>query len=357
MESEERHPSAQIVERLADVFDIPAGQRKPFLRFSQGDWQAGHNYGEFEDADLDVSRFTTSPNLPRSMMNFIGADSIDGLLELTQQSPHMTEKLALIQQARELAESSGDVRRQMETLWQLGWLDQTNRSNYWEKALSIARKLGDAQVLASGLSMMGFFLVLNGDLHAAQKYLSESSALYQQLQLKPVASHLLSAYGQISLIRGDFKKARAYLQEHAQASLGVGNREDYLWSNVRLGYVALCEGNLDEARHIFVESAQEFKKDKNAIGVVFTLEGLASFYASKGKPLQATRLIGWADSTREKISDKRPLLEQTDVDKIIVSCLARVGKARFARAYAEGQKMTMDVAISYALTQTRLAER
>jgi len=37
IEDEERHPSAQVVERLADVFDIPPDERIAFLRFARGD--------------------------------------------------------------------------------------------------------------------------------------------------------------------------------------------------------------------------------------------------------------------------------------------------------------------------------
>jgi tetratricopeptide (TPR) repeat protein len=336
------------VERLAEVFNVPQGQRKIFLRFAQGDWQAGKN-GEFEDVILRDSELAPQANIPRSMLNLMVMQEVEGLLGFTWESPHMSEKLALIQKALALAESDGDTRRQIETLWQLGWLDQVNRFFYWEKALGLARRLGDAQGLASGLSMMGFFLVLNGDLDPAQRYLAESSALYQQLRLKPVTSHLFSAYGQISLIRGDFKKARSYLQKHARDSLDLGNREDYLWSNVRLGYVALAEGNLDEAHRTFVESAREFKKDKNIIGVVFTLEGLAGLHAKARNPTQAAHLIGWADSTREKISDQRPLIEQADVDRMISSCSAQLGKGVFTEIYDKGQKMTMDEAVHYAL--------
>src|SRR5512143_2101561 len=40
IEAEERRPSAQIVERLADIFSIPPDGRAAFLRFARGDWQA-----------------------------------------------------------------------------------------------------------------------------------------------------------------------------------------------------------------------------------------------------------------------------------------------------------------------------
>ena len=41
IEAEERRPSGQIAERLAEIFNIPSGERKAFLRFARGDWRSG----------------------------------------------------------------------------------------------------------------------------------------------------------------------------------------------------------------------------------------------------------------------------------------------------------------------------
>src|SRR6266508_2188635 len=40
IEAEERRPSEQIVERLAEIFNIPQAERTPFLRFARGDWRS-----------------------------------------------------------------------------------------------------------------------------------------------------------------------------------------------------------------------------------------------------------------------------------------------------------------------------
>ena len=39
IESEERRPSAQIVERLAEIFEIPKNERASFLKYARGDWK------------------------------------------------------------------------------------------------------------------------------------------------------------------------------------------------------------------------------------------------------------------------------------------------------------------------------
>jgi hypothetical protein len=76
---------------------------------------------------------------------------------------------------------------------------------------------------------------------------------------------------------------------------------------------------------------------------------MAALFVETDKSAVAARLIGWADAIREKINDLRPLLEQQAVDKIIAACVAEMGEAAFSDAYEEGQRMTMDEAVSYSL--------
>jgi len=348
LETEDRRPSAQVVEQLAEIFDIPQNERKAFLQFARGDWQA-FSAGS-ADAFWQNSLVTSLPDLPRPM-EFLTTQEDNRLVRSVPESSNITGNLALIHQALEAAESFGDQHRQLEYLWQLGWMDQANRFIYWEKALVLARLLENTEKLTYILNTMGLFLVLNGDINSGQKYLAESTIIYQQSHPKSLESSPLQAYGQLYLIQGDFEKARFYLQEQARRSLESGYRQEYLWSRVRLGYVAQREGNLTEARQIFSEVAQEFQKDKTIIGVIFSMEGLAGLYIEAGNEIYAARLVGWADSMRVKISNTRPLLEQADVDKIIAACLEKMGEIVFAEAYTEGKKMTLDEAVTFALNE------
>jgi hypothetical protein len=119
-----------------------------------------------------------------------------------------------------------------------------------------------------------------------------------------------------------------------------------------MGYLALHEGSISEARHIFLESAQNFQQDKVLIGTIFNLEGMAGLYVEVGKPACSARLIGWADSERKKIGNARPRIEKADVDKIVATCIAKLGEATFSDEYDEGQTMTVDEAVAYALKES-----
>jgi predicted ATPase/DNA-binding XRE family transcriptional regulator len=276
---------------------------------------------------------------------------VDTLLLLSPDSwPNVTGRMKLAQRALKLAESLGDVSRQVEALWQLGYSVQAkSRFIYWQKAIDLARFSGDGRWLADGLSEMAFEFLLIGDVDSAQKCLDESEMLYQRFNMDLPSGILLTAHGQIALMRGDYKKGRAYFQKSARMFIEYGNRHDYLWAHVRVGYVALREGNVTEAQQIFTETAQDFQKDNVTLGAAFALEGMAGIHIGVNKPDYAARLIGWADATREKFGDLRPPLEQADVDKIIAACIVAMGEAAYGAEYAEGSKLTLDEAVAYAL--------
>ena len=270
---------------------------------------------------------------------------IDGLLALGG-IKHNLEALALSQ-------AIGAETRQAQALVNLAWYDTDyhRRVRYMEKAIILFKKLGGLEAAVLSMTWLGSFEIANGNLQTAQKWVDEVMRTSQNLNNKNMKSEILVLFGNMALIKGDYEKARTDLEEASSIAEELGNRWGRLWSDVRLGYVALHEGNLPEARGIFANTAQMFQKDQFKEGVVYTLEGIASLNNLAGKPDRAACLIGWADAMRKQIDNCRPLLEQADVDKIISACLAKMGEVAFSDVYDEGQKMTLDEAVAYALEE------
>jgi len=72
-EAEERRPSAQIVEQLAKIYNIPQNERQAFQRFARGDWKAAP--GEIsEEAPWLASPKLPRFNLPSSITSLIGRE-------------------------------------------------------------------------------------------------------------------------------------------------------------------------------------------------------------------------------------------------------------------------------------------
>jgi predicted ATPase/class 3 adenylate cyclase len=93
VESEERRPSEQIVERLAEIFDVPQAERKDFLRFARGDWQAAP-VGGGEDAPWlgSPSRERIKPSHPITHLATFLFTDIEGSTKLWETAP---EKMKL----------------------------------------------------------------------------------------------------------------------------------------------------------------------------------------------------------------------------------------------------------------------
>jgi predicted ATPase/transcriptional regulator with XRE-family HTH domain len=73
IESEERRPSAQIVERLAEILNISQDERTAFLRFARGDWRSVP--AEMKEATpWHVSTKSPRSNLPASISSLVGRE-------------------------------------------------------------------------------------------------------------------------------------------------------------------------------------------------------------------------------------------------------------------------------------------
>jgi predicted ATPase/DNA-binding XRE family transcriptional regulator len=70
-EAEERRPSAQIVERLAEIFEIPQDQQTAFLRFARGDVRSMPSETR-ADFPWQASAATAHSNLPATVTSLIG---------------------------------------------------------------------------------------------------------------------------------------------------------------------------------------------------------------------------------------------------------------------------------------------
>lgn len=249
------------------------------------------------------------------------------------------------EQSLALARSLGDPRRQARALFRLGYDRPDVQLAYWEEAISLSRAADDQASLAGLLYPTARFVVLlTGDIETAQKYVDEAGHLAPAMGKFPEAGW---AKGLIAFRRGDYEEANAHLRQVAVFTEEKGDQMSYLWTRAYLGFVALRAGDLIEARQIFTDTAQNFQKDENTIGVVYALEGMAGLYVATREHVRAARLIGWADAVRENIINPRPFIEQADVDRDIAKIKARIGSSAFKAAYDSSRGMTLDEAVDF----------
>ena len=120
VETEERRPSAELVDQLAAFFEIPETQRRDFLRFARGDWQAAPA-GNVESPPWYVARSPEGDDPRKSKIHlatFLFTD-IEGSSKLWEHEPqkmkvalqrhHEILQKAILSNGGEVFQIIGDV--------------------------------------------------------------------------------------------------------------------------------------------------------------------------------------------------------------------------------------------------------
>jgi predicted ATPase/DNA-binding SARP family transcriptional activator len=199
--------------------------------------------------------------------------------------------------------------------------EEAARAHGWE-CLALAREMGQKRSLGSALALLGKLVGRQGDLPTAQALLEESLALGRELESPGIISGALNGIGTIFLTRGDGAKARACYRESA-----VVSREAYdRWSRL----------DRDGAQGRIAES----------------LEGLAAVAAGEGDARRAARLLGAAAVRREVVNARRPPAEHAEQEHDMATLCTELGEEAFTAAWEEGQVMSLESAIAYAMEET-----
>ena len=130
----------------------------------------------------------------------------------------------------------------------------------------------------------------------------------------------------------------------------VGEKFQKAWSMVNLGFVFLRLGEDNRARKIFFDCLKMFEEGDDMSGVIYSIEGLASLAHNQGQPDIAIQLYGWADANRLTSHDKRPTIEQIDIDRELADIKDLLGEEAYQNAYSIGQSITIEQVIELANT-------
>ncbi len=120
-----------------------------------------------------------------------------------------------------------------------------------------------------------------------------------------------------------------------------------------MAYPVLRQGDVQQARALFEENIQRTLKAGMVIGLVYTMEGLASLFTYQEEPERALQLFAWADAMRETIGDRRPPVEQVSVERDLAVLRSQLDGLTFERLKEEGGELTQEKAIVIALSSTQ----
>ena len=269
-----------------------------------------------------------------------------------QMRGHIHEGRARLEQVLAMPTSRDFPQERLQALEAAGGLaywqaDMEPAQGFYDEALELTRRAGDKRAIANAIYNTAFpILVRRIQLDRARALLREALPLFQALNDELGVGRTYWGLGNADYFQQIFPPARQHLEAAEAIFRRLDSRFDLAWSLHTLGLVAFKTGRVDTARASFSEALTLFVQAKDVSGMVLQVDNLSAVTRVEGDPIGATRLAAAAAAhqlttgaglggllSREEGRNGREGLSEADG----------------ARAWAEGQAMRLEEAVTYAL--------
>ncbi len=233
-----------------------------------------------------------------------------------------------------------------------------------EETLAAIRELGDRGDKAIALfsqGLLGRVAIERGNFERAASILEKTLAMaraagYDWLPMfvGPVAQ-TLKDLGLTRLLQGDYEHGTALSEKSLALFDEAGDLADSGWVLLYLGYAARAQGRFDEARLRHTTALESLHVIEHPLGQAVGLAGLAETLRLQSHLQASARLFGaFAHHAAEVLDQQERYMNlRFDVECIFAASQAALAGAELASAWAEGQAMTLEQAIEYALEQPK----
>jgi len=229
--------------------------------------------------------------------------------------------------------------------------DMAAAQTSYEAALAIQRTLDDPAGLADALYNLSFvFVVPRTDMARGEALLLEALALYEQVGDETGIANVHFSLTNVAQHRREWAASREHLAVAMPILRRLGNQFMVGWGLHLDAIGRIQTGDLGEARGCLVEATQVFAAARDVSGIALLLDDWAELALAEGDVLRSTRLAG-AGAAFQASSG-------ADLGTIINRTQGRPGRdertydaAEVEAAWQEGQAMSLDEAVAYAMSQ------
>jgi predicted ATPase/DNA-binding CsgD family transcriptional regulator len=239
--------------------------------------------------------------------------------------------------------------------------DYATASSLMNEALGIMRELKDVRGISRALWQLGQCAVRPGDYEQAVEYYEMALPLLRQIGDRSHTAIALSGLAEVAVRQGDFKRA----SELEEESLALRHEISETWgiaiSLANFAWIALRQDDLQRAVVLLAESITLRRENGDKGGIAWCLEKLAEIALTTGQResvprrdedfRRAARLFGAAEAVREPVNSTIDLVDQPEHERQVAIVRAQLDEATFTAAWTEGQAMTLEQAIEYALAE------
>ena len=222
------------------------------------------------------------------------------------------------------------------------------------EALDLCAEIGDQSGMLATVDNLGHALAHHADPETAAAVKAEVEALLADSGDRTVAAHLAHFLGFAAVAEKDFDEMRLRWKEALAIYRELGDTRNVALCLPALGILMLVFRDFEEAEKLFEEGLALERRLKYKTVIFFHLMGLAAVATHREHLRRAAKLYGAGEALREAAGlSSNPFGEADyDYEGYLATVRAGLDEPDFDAAWSEGQAMSLEQAIDYALSES-----
>ena len=225
-----------------------------------------------------------------------------------------------------------------------------------EAGLAIAEQIGDNDLAARSLHMLGLVAEFQCRWDQAGLLMERALGLWRELDMLPEVAMVLNGLSVVAYGRGDAAIATRRAEESLALTRALGHAFGSAIALPGLARLARDRGDDRPAAEAFLESLHLWASIGDRETIVQPLAGLGELASVHGQAETAATLVGAIDALAQEAGDF--ILERCmrfagdNRDRAAARACAVLGEERFAALRAAGRALSLEEAIAVAATVT-----
>jgi predicted ATPase/DNA-binding CsgD family transcriptional regulator len=229
--------------------------------------------------------------------------------------------------------------------------DRTAGQALFEECLEIYRSFGDKLGAAFCLERLGTNALAQEDLVRGLALYEESLALCRKIEYRVGIAEQHCSLAEVARRRGDFALAASLFAESQALYHRPGFAGEAQNPLDGLGRVACSQGDYAQARSLQLRALAIRRVPGDPISLLQSLQSLAILASAQEQFVRAARLFGAVEAFVQPLSYCFLPIWRAEHKRSVEATRARLAAAEFMTLFAEGQTMTLEQAVAYALAE------
>ena len=259
----------------------------------------------------------------QSLMHFRRLGNRRGIIQTLHESGLLSQVHAEYAAAEALVQEAYDLAGESHNAFEAGWL----------------------------LCTLGNLARIKGDFSRARSLLERSAAHFRVIGNTLGTGSALHLLAHVAAAEGDYRAARPLYEERLRVSRDAGVTRAVAVTLGDLANLARMEGEDSRARALWQESLSILRHyTGNAWHVAWALGNVGALEARRGRFASGARLLSAATVTHSLFRTSLDPDERAECDAALMASRASLSEDAFSKAWADGQAMTPQRAIAFALS-------